>query len=37
MSEIYASPLFGIVLCIFSFEIGLWINRKTVLRLQIRF
>ena len=29
MSEIYASPLFGIVLCIFSFEIGLWINRKT--------
>lgn len=29
MSEIYASPLFGIVLCIFSFEIGLWLNRKT--------
>lgn len=29
MSEIYASPLLGIVLCIFSFEIGLWINRKT--------
>ena len=28
MSEIYASPLFGIVLCIFSFEIGPWINRK---------
>lgn len=29
MNEITSSPLFGIVLCIFSFEIGLWINKKT--------
>ena len=29
MSSVFSSPLFGIVLCIFSFEIGLWINRKT--------
>ncbi len=29
MSEIFSSPLFGIVLCIFSFEVGLWFNRKT--------
>lgn len=29
MQELFASPMFGIVLCIFSFEIGLWLNRKT--------
>ena len=25
----FSSPLFGIVLCIFTFEIGVWLNRKT--------
>lgn len=29
MISLTASPLFGIVLCIFTFEIGLWINRMT--------
>lgn len=29
MISLTASPLFGIVLCIFTFEIGLWINRIT--------
>ena len=28
MSELFKSPLFGIVLCIFSYETGLWLNRK---------
>ena len=29
MSEVYASPFFGIFLSILAFEIGVWINRKT--------
>lgn len=29
MISLTASPLFGIVLCIFTFEIGLWFNRIT--------
>lgn len=29
MSEIYSSPFFGIFLSILTFEIGVWINRKT--------
>lgn len=29
MESVWASPLFGIVLCIFSFELGLWVNRRT--------
>jgi len=29
MSEVYASPFFGIFLSILTFEIGVWINRKT--------
>ena len=29
MESVCASPLFGIVLCIFSFELGLWVNRRT--------
>lgn len=29
MSEIYASPFFGIFLSILAFETGVWINRKT--------
>ena len=29
MSEIINTPLFGILLCIFSYEIGVFINRKT--------
>jgi len=29
MSEVYASPFFGIFLSIFAFEIGVWINKKT--------
>lgn len=28
MKEIFASPLFGIVLCILAFEAGIWINKK---------
>lgn len=29
MSEVYASPFFGIFLSILTFEIGVWINKKT--------
>lgn len=29
MDAVFSSPLFGIVLCIFTFEIGVWLNRKT--------
>jgi len=29
MSEVYASPFFGIFLSIFAFETGVWINKKT--------
>lgn len=29
MSEVYASPFFGIFLSILTFEIGAWINKKT--------
>lgn len=29
MSEVYASPFFGIFLSIITFEIGVWINKKT--------
>ena len=29
MSEVYASPFFGIFLSILAFEIGVWINKKT--------
>ena len=28
MNEFFSSPLFGIVLCIFSFGLGTWINKK---------
>ena len=29
MNEIVCSPFFGIVLCIFTFQIGVWVNKKT--------
>lgn len=28
MNELTSSPFFGIVLCIFTFELGIWINKK---------
>ena len=28
MDAITSSPLFGIVLCIFTFELGVWLNKK---------
>lgn len=28
MNELTSSPLFGIVLCVFTFELGVWLNKK---------
>lgn len=33
MNEIFASPFFGITLCILTFEIGVWIEAKTKLAI----
>ena len=28
LDTLTSSPLFGIVLCIFTFELGVWLNKK---------
>jgi len=33
MNEVFASPFFGITLCILAFELGIWIEAKTKLAL----
>ena len=35
MKEVLASPLFGIVLSVFAFQIGLFVNKKPARRCAI--